>query len=346
MKTIAFYLPQFHEFEENNRFWGKGFTEWTCLNRTTQPLLDNHFIRRPHPDIGQYCLENREVRKWQAETAKRFGLYGFCYYHYWFNRLVLMDKPLRLMLHDGEPDLPFCFSWANEAWTRKMNGGSGEVLVPASYGLQDEWLDHFEYLLSFFRHRNYILVDNKPMLLIYRPSQIKNLEKRLEFWRRRSEKEGFSGLFLVATLGNFLNDNWGSIFSNFDAAVESFPNFFGNPDLVSQRLPNANLYEMDSVARYICNFPKLHPHRQIPGVLTGFDSYPRSPKICNTILGSTPEKFKQMLIRKINNSLDEFIFINAWNEWGEGATLEPDSLYGYSFLQSLKDGLSQSKIYI
>lgn len=337
MKVVAFYLPQFHEFEENNRFWGKGFTEWTCVNRTKDALCKEHIIKKPHPDIGYYSLEDYKIREWQAATAKYFGLHGFCYYHYWFNGLVLMDKTLQLMFLDGEPNIPFCFSWANESWTRRMNGGSGEVLVAAKDGGAKEWMAHLNYLLKFFRHQNYICVDNKPMFVIYRPSQIHNFEKRLEFWRRQIEKEGFSGLFLVATLGNFLNDNWNYILKNFDAAVESFPNFFGNPAVVSQRLPNANLYDMDSVIRYMCNFPKMHPQRQIPGLLTGFDSYPRSPKICNVIINSSPYKFKQALRKKIEMSADEFLFINAWNEWGEGATLEPDDVCGYGYLQSLKE---------
>lgn len=337
MKIIAFYLPQFHEFEENNRFWGKGFTEWTCINQIKDTLCEKHVIKKPHSDIGYYCLEDYNIRKWQATTAKNFGVHGFCYYHYWFNGLVLMDKTLQLMFVDEEPDIPFCFSWANESWTRRMNGGSGETLVAAEYGGQEEWMSHLQYLLKFFRHSNYICVDNKPMFLIYRPSQIKNFEKRLDFWRRQMEKEGFAGLFLVATLGNFLNDNWNYILKYFDAAVESFPNFFGNSSLISKKFSNANVYKMDSIIRYMCNFPKIHPYRQIPGLLTGFDSYPRSPKICNIIIDSCPHKFRQALRRKIEISNDEFLFINAWNEWGEGATLEPDLLYNYGYLESLKE---------
>lgn len=337
MKIIAFYLPQYHEFEENNKFWGKGFTEWTCINRIKNTLCSDHVIKKPHPDIGQYCLENYKIRCWQAKTAKEFGVYGFCYYHYWFNGLVLMDKPLQMIFLDGEPDIPFCFSWANESWTRRMNGGSGEILIEASYGGEKEWSSHLRYLLKFFHHRNYICVNNKPMLVIYRPSKICNFEKRLEFWRKEIQKEGFSDLFLVATLGNFLNDKWDYILKHFDAAVESFPNFFGNPTLVSDKMPNANLYKMNSITRYMCNFPKMHPRRQIPGLLTGFDSYPRSPKICNVIIDSSPYNFKQALRKKIEMSTDEFLFINAWNEWGEGATLEPDDVYGYGYLQSLKE---------
>lgn len=335
MKPIAFYLPQFHEFEVNNRCWGKGFTEWTCLNRVHTPLCDGHVIRRPHKDIGQYCLLDSGTRKRQGEMARDYGLFGFCYYHYWFHDKALMDAPLRLMLEDGHPDLPFCFSWANEPWTRKMNGGTGEVIVPQSYGDREEWQQHLDYLLSFFHHPNYICIDGKPLLVVYRASAIKQLTARLEFWRDAVRKEGFEGMFLVATLGNFLQDPWSRFIGSFDATVESFPNFFGNPRVVSHRIDNANFYEMDMVTQYMIDFPKVCPVRQIPGLLTGFDSFPRSPRVCNVVLRATPQRFRQALRRKMAVSSDEFIFINAWNEWGEGATLEPDEVYGYGFLESL-----------
>ena len=131
-KIIAMYLPQYHEFEENNRWWGKGFTEWTCVNRA-RSLSPNHRIKKPHSDIGYYSLLDCDFRRRQSEMAKSYGVYGFCYYHYWFGNKVLMDKTLKLMLEDGQPDIPFCLSWANEPWTRRMNGGDGELLQPTNY---------------------------------------------------------------------------------------------------------------------------------------------------------------------------------------------------------------------
>lgn len=327
------YLPQFHEFEENNRFWGKGFTEWTCVNRVSE-VCEGHYIRKPHKDIGYYCLKDASVRQKQGEMAKEYGVYGFCYYHYWFGGKVLMQLPLELMLQDGYPDLPFCFSWANEAWTRRMNGGDGEVLVPCNYGSIEEWEQHLQYLLKFFRHKNYILVDNKPMLVIYRPSIILNFRERFEYWRKRILDFGFDGMFLVMTLGNF-HDNFGVIGQEFDAAFESFPNFLGNPSVVDHKTAFANFYTMEKAYNFMMKYPKFHK-KQFPGLMVGFDSYPRSPRIANIFLGSTPELFYSALLKKRHISSGEFLFVNGWNEWGEGATLEPDVKYGYGFLESVK----------
>lgn len=333
MKVIAHYLPQFHEFEPNSTWWGKGFTEWTCVNRgySTHP---EHRIKKPHSDIGYYCLLDVEIRRLQAILAKRYSVYGFCYYHYWFGDCVLMDAPLKLMLQDGQPDLPFCFSWANEPWTRRMNGGDGELLQPANYGDDHEWVSHLEYLLPFFRHPNYICVQNKPMFVIYRVSQIPNARQRFAFWNEALKKEGFDGIFLVMTIGNF-QDDYRSMSSYVDAALDFHPNFLWHSDMILEARGNIAYYDMSTAYERILRRPVLHDVH-FRGTMVGFDSSPRSPKRSNVFINGSPALFGDHLMALMGQTKQEFVFVNAWNEWGEGAVLEPEEVDGYNYLEQIR----------
>lgn len=342
MNLIAFYLPQFHEFEENNAFWGEGFTEWTHL-RKAEPKFNNHRILKPHQDIGYYCLEDRQTRKNQAMFAKKYGIYGFCYYHYWFFDRPVMQKPLELMLNDGEPDLPFCLSWANESWRNSMNGGDSSIILQQNYGKIDEWEKHFQYLLNFFKHKNYIKIDGKPALVIYRVAEVENYVERFTYWKKRAENYGLGGIFFISTLGNFHNDPHHLIKDHVDATVEFFPNFLGNPNLIVEKVGNRMMYDPDKVKEYILLYPQYH-RRQIGGVLTGFDNSARNALRCNIILNTDTAWFKNLLIEKMKASSENYIFINAWNEWSEGAVLEPEEVNGYKYLKVVAD--VQRKLFI
>lgn len=333
-KLIAHYLPQYHEFEENNNWWGKGFTEWTCVNNSFSTNRQ-HIIKKPHQDIGYYCLEDINVRRNQAIMAKKYGIYGFCYYHYWFGGKVLMEKTLEMMLLDNEPDLPFCFSWANEQWTRRMNGGDGSILQAKNYGGKEEWEMHLQYLLKFFKHKNYICINNCPVLLIYRISDIPNYQLRFNYWKNEIKKYGFDGLFIVMTIGNFKQDNFTSMILDVDSAVDFFPNFLWNHDLVDHKSGTYTYFDMNKVYDYIKKKPFIHP-KQFASTMCGFDNFPRNVTHPNIFLNGTPTNFYQSLKDQVSRSKEDFIFINAWNEWGEGCALEPDTVYGYGYLESVK----------
>jgi len=253
---------------------------------------------------------------------------------------VLMQKPLEMMLKDNLPDHPFCFCWANEPWTRKMNGGGGEVLQPANYGGESEWLDHFNYLLRFFNHRNYILVDNKPLLVIYRVSQIPQYQERFEFWNREARKRGFDGVHVVMTIGNFHHDDYGPMLPHVDACVEFYPNWLGKQKMITQWKNNVAHYDMDQAYDHILKQEKMHK-TQYRGMMVGFDSWPRSGTKSNIFFNGSPEKYGVALRRQIERA-DEFVFINAWNEWGEGCALEPDDRHGYRYLEETKTSLAAS----
>jgi len=343
-KIIAWYLPQFHEFEENNNLWGKGFTEWVHLEKAISQY-PNHHIMKPHPDIGYYCLSDTRIRKLQGELAKKFGVYGFCYYHYWFYDRPLMQKPLELMLSDGYPNLPFCLSWANEAWRNSMNGGDSRILVPQIYGEEDQWLAHFDYLFRFFRNPNYIKIDGKPLFLIYKVSDIDCYIEMFDYWRKLAKKADLNGLFLVSTLGNFLNDYPTEIERYIDATVEFFPNFLGRDDLIFCHDGRKNFYNIDLAFETIANFPKYHK-RQFSGTMVNFDNSPRNCLRCNIFVGASPSKFYDSLYKKYRNATEEFIFVNAWNEWSESAVLEPESKYGYSYLNVIKRVVANNKIWL
>lgn len=332
-KLIALYLPQYHSFQENDHWWGEGFTEWTCVEQA-YPRSIEHRIKKPHPDIGRYSLLSRDVRLRQAQMARAFGVYGFCYYHYWFGDKVLMDAPLKLLLQDGQPDLPFCFSWANEPWTRRMNGGNGELLQPNNYGGPEEWERHLNYLIPFFQHPNYIKVQNKPLLVIYRVSQIPQYEERFAYWRRRLREHGFDDLFIVMTLGNF-SDDFSAMAPYVDATFDFYPNFLWQPDMILKVESNVAFYDMERVYRRIAEGTKQHSVHFF-GTMVGFDSSPRSPQRCNVFIRGTPALFRESLEMACSKSEHEFVFVNAWNEWGEGCALEPEEEDGYGYLEAVR----------
>ena len=168
MKIIPFYLPQFHNIPENDEWWGNGFTEWTNI-KSAKPLFEGHKQPKVPINGNYYDLLNDDVKIWQAELAKKYGIYGFCYYHYWFNGKMLLEKPMEQMLTNHNIDIPFCICWANAAWTKAWVGEEKKVLIPQTYGGRNEWEEHFFYFLPFFKDRRYIRENNKPVIIIYRP---------------------------------------------------------------------------------------------------------------------------------------------------------------------------------
>ena len=193
MRTIAFYLPQFHTIPENDAWWGKGFTEWVNVKKA-EPLFEGHNQPRVPQSENYYNLLDTDVMKWQVGLAKEFGVYGFCFYHYWFGGHLLLEKPIENYLHDKNLDLSFCICWANEDWTNAWVSQQKKVLIHQEYGSEKEWEQHFEYLLPFFSDERYIKNDGKPLLVIYRPEIIDCLNEMLDYWQKIAKKHGFPGI--------------------------------------------------------------------------------------------------------------------------------------------------------
>jgi len=351
-RVLAMYFPQYYPFPENDRFHGVGFTEWTIL----KPLKIEG-IRKPLPEskggLGYYDLRKKHVRKKQAELARETGINGFIYYHYWFSGSQapqghkVMYQTLEAMLLDGEPNLPFALSWANEPWTKKWTGvtDTGNILLSQEYGDESEWREHFYYLLQFFKHPNYIKVDGgKPMFIIYRIGHLaKHLRPMLNLWREMAAESGLPGIHIVNTIGNFrsIDMNTASLEKevSMDAAFHFWPQLFG-----SNYGPNVMQSERGSVSDV--EDLKASVPIQYWGSFTGFDRRPRD-STAHAFIRSVKE-FSQGLecsfLAMGDNVQREvernFYFVTAWNEWNEQATLEPDNINGHGYLRELLSQLS------
>ena len=190
IKPIAFYLPQYHSIPENDLAWGKGFTEWTNVKKA-KPLFPGHYQPRIPLDQNYYNLEDSTVMKQQSVIAKDHGIFGFCYYHYWFkNGKKLLEKPIENMLKDPDVDIPFCLCWANESWTKRWNGRDGEIIVEQDYGAIDDWKAHFNYLFEFISDSRYITLDGKPIIIIYKPDEIPCMNDMMECWQNLALENG------------------------------------------------------------------------------------------------------------------------------------------------------------
>lgn len=206
IKLIAIVFPQYHEFYENNLFWGKGFTEWTLLKKT-EKIVKDEYIKHPHKDIGYYNLKDYDHRKYMRVLADKYNIYGFCYYHYWFKNKKIMYEPLEHILKDGEPNKPFFFCWANEQWTKRWDGGNNDILIAQDYSDEIGNINHFTYLLDFFKHHNYIKKNNKPIFIFYRIEEkdVDDIKKIIILWNNLAQKNGFDGIHFMRYLGPFDN---------------------------------------------------------------------------------------------------------------------------------------------
>jgi len=335
-KVIAIYFPQYHAFPENDRFWGTGFTEWSLLKPCKQ-----QGIRKPLSEdqggLGYYDLTNVSTRRLQGDLAKRFGVHGFMFYHYWFsgegvqNNSVMWKVPY-LMLQDGEPNIPFFFSWANEPWTRRWNGQDGDILLAQDYGAEAEWQNHFEWLVPYFKNEKYMKVDGKPMFAVYRPGHLKHkLRPLLQLWSHLAESHGFGGMYFVSTVGGFYEE-----FVVDEAVFDASYHF----------LSTCLQCQQDTSAATAKDLPYVREHHQFWGAFTGFDNRVRGG---DASLPVPPPMFKQSLERSFNNMgaypkrrlPDNYFFVAAWNEWNEQNVLEPDDTYEFQYLEALQSALEK-----
>jgi hypothetical protein len=349
MKLIAYYLPQFHEIEENNKWWGKGFTEWTNV-KAAKKLYRNH--RQPNVPLNHnyYNLFDKETVQWQAELAKKYGVYGFCYYHYWFEGRMILEKPAENLLKWNDIDKKFCFCWANHSWKKTWNG-TNEVLINQTYGDITEWDKHINYLLEFFKDDRYIKVNNKPVFMIFSPDKIPQLDERINYYNKRCQENGFDGIYFIESL-NSVKYNPASERSDAIALREPMIGLSQRPNiekvfhiLKSQYRKNYLIrpmtYDYDRVAKYSLKFAsKIKLDKKVfLGCFTGWDSTPRHGRRGYIVTNGSPEKFKEYLgkLKSIADSNDQdFLFLNAWNEWAEGMYIEPDEKYLYSYLEAIK----------
>jgi len=390
-RFIAFYLPQYHRIPENDKWWGKGFTDWMNVKKA-KPLFKDHYQPRVPLNDNYYNLLNKKTLIWQADLAKKYGIYGFCFYHYWFTGKKLLEKPAELFLKSKDIDIPFCFSWANHHWNKGWDGQENEILIKQEYGDEKDWNKHFNYLLDFFKDKRYIKIDNRPIIVIYESYSIKNIDKWIGLWDKLAKKNGFDGIYFIE---NF-NGRQGKTFSNlskgvieFEPTHEIFLSSSNVKYLISQKSPlifritffikkivlkfipvhkipyfdriyslkryldkkiNSlflssnrieNKIDYDLVWKNIINRKRsIKGKKPYLGAFIDWDNTPRKKRLGLVFNGATPHKFREYLAIQLNKAKkynSEFIFINAWNEWAEGAYLEPDKKWGYGYLEAIRD---------
>ncbi len=368
LNVIAFYLPQYHSIPENDKAYGNGFTEWTNMKKA-KPLYEGHRQPRIPKDNNYYCLlDNGKTMEWQAKLAKDNGIFGFCYYHYYFsNGKKLLEKPLEEMLLNKKIDIPFCLCWANENWTKRWDGGNNEVIAKQDYDKIDEIKEHVKYLVKFFKDERYITLDGKPILLLYRPGIIPNMKNYIKEMRRCFSLYGYPEVNIIIQQPFYYLE--GKNLSLFDYYIQYEPSF-----TITRLRPKANflkkavkkvlklvhlqkIIDMVGNAKFkntdlqhrsydddwkaIINY-KNNDSRMIEG---GFVDWDNTPRVKTGIVydGANPQKFENyfsQLCEKVRNSnKQQIIFLTAWNEWCEGAYLEPDEDFGTKYLEAVKKNI-------
>lgn len=347
VRTIAFYLPQFHPIPENDLWWGQGFTEWTNVSKA-QPNFQGHYQPRLPADLGYYDLRLTEVMEKQADLARRYGLGGFCYYYYWFGGQRLLERPIEQMLQTQRPDFPFCLCWANENWTRRWDGQEHDVLMAQSHSDQDD-LAVIRDLMRFFRSPNYIRINGRPLILVYRVTLFPNFARTAALWRQVCLDEGIGEIY-IAQVESFELVTAGIHPSQMgcDAAVEFPPQGMAEPHEVTAPLLNPNFNGVvadyrDLAVRYATR--DLPAYNRFMGVMPGWDNTARRQNSSYSFEHASPGAFQAWLETAVSRTKQQYsggerlVFINAWNEWAEGAYLEPDRRFGHSFLQAHANAL-------
>lgn len=375
-RVIAFYLPQFHPTPENDLWWGKGFTEWTNVAKA-KPSFKGHVQPKIPTELGFYDLRLPEARQAQADLAKRFGVEGFCYWHYWFGKgKRLLDRPFREVLESGKPDFPFCLGWANHSWSNKTWQKNeafqkDTMFMEQTYGDIEDYTKHFYTVLKAFKDSRYITVDGKPLFFIFDPQSVPDLERFIELWRKLASENGLKGIHFVgkvASVGKFdqgvMHDYLSDAKKNYDASLSR-----GLDAVNSVNLRRAEMLAVGKYAKMLDRlinrvFPggkvEKYDYKKVidnlftdedrleniyPTIIPRWDKTPRVGKRAYVYTNSTPELFEQSVkqaveLIKAKKPEHRIIFLQAWNEWGEGNFMEPDLEFGRGYLEALYRALT------
>ncbi len=342
-RLIAFYLPQFHPIPENDLWWGEGFTEWTNVSKA-KPLFFDHYQPHLPTDLGYYDLRLAETRIEQAKLARKYGIHGFCYYHYWFHGKRLLDRPFNEIIASGEPDFPFCLCWANEPWSRRWDGRATDILQPQTYSDEDD-LAHIRWLLPALADTRAIRIDGKPLLLIYQGRDMPDPARTIETWRREVEHAGLGELYLMAVETGW-DAGWDATQVGFDAKVVFQPQFslLGTVPQIPTEHSRLRVFDYEKAWPILSNSEPA-PYPRYDCVFPSWDNSARKGEEGWVVHNSTPEAYENWLQLTIEKTVSErspserIVFINAWNEWAEGCHLEPDRRNGRAFLEATRSAL-------
>jgi glycosyltransferase involved in cell wall biosynthesis len=348
VRTIAFYLPQFHPIPENDAWWGKGFTEWTNVSKAV-PQYVGHYQPRLPDELGFYDLRVPEVQRRQIELAKHFGIHGFCFHYYWFTgRKRLLERPLNQFLDATDIDFPFCICWANENWTRRWDGMDQEILMEQKHAPEDA-LQFIEDLAPALADPRYIKVDGRPLIIVYRASLLPDAKRTVQVWREFCASRGLGDPYLVAAQSFGLKDPRPF---GFDAAVEFPPH-----NIASGEVTSAQSYLNDKFEGRVFSYEDIATrggdivwpeYTLFKTIMPAWDNEARKPGKGHSFAGSTPATYKRWFDaachatnKRYQRADERLVFVNAWNEWAEGAYLEPDRRFGYGYLQATREVLEQ-----
>jgi GT2 family glycosyltransferase len=344
IRSIAFYLPQYHPTPENDEWWGKGFTEWTNVTKA-QPNFAGHYQPHIPSELGFYDLRIPEVREQQASLAGEYGVSGFCYYYYWFNGKRLLSRPLDEILATGQPDFPFCLCWANENWTRTWDGQDSHVLIAQNHSLEDD-IAFIQSLFPALRDSRYIRIDGKPLILVYKVALLPDAARTVLAWRDQCRVAGIGEIYLACVHNSAnpaLNADPGMI--GFDAAIEFPPSGRGVINSPPRQLLNVKFrglcYDYIATMKKFMH-AKCPPYMFFRGVMPSWDNTARRQDSGHIFLGSSPQAYAQWLetaaewTARMHVGDERLLFINAWNEWAEGNHLEPDRKNGRAYLEATR----------
>lgn len=366
-KIISFYLPQYHQIPENDAWWGEGFTEWTNVKRT-MPVFNGQVQPNTPLNNNFYNLLDKPTVEWQTDLANRYGIYGFCYFHYYFKGKKLLEKPAENLLKWRDIKQNFCFMWANVSWKRtwkaakvptttwiasdgQSDTGNG-FLMEQTYGDQKDWIEHFNYLLAFFKDDRYIKKDNKPIFLIYHVDLIPEAQDMFSLWNDLAKENGFNGVHIVSTNKPAPTIPQVEAVAHYGPGLGLSKSLVPKLIMVYRRMVNkiAKLILKRKLLYDIWDYEfvwrmnnKLRPFGNIPNYAGGFVKYddtPRRGKDALYIKNASPSLFEKYLQKQIEISKalfkTDFLFLDAWNEWGEGNYLEPDVRNEYAYLEAVK----------
>jgi hypothetical protein len=367
VRVIAFYLPQFHPIPENDKWWGAGFTEWTNVARAV-PQFRGHIQPNIPADLGFYDLRVAETRSAQADMARKYGIEGFCYWHYWFGGERLLERPFNEVLESGEPNFPFCLGWANHTWSASLwkSGDEREIIKEQTYPGKDDYDRHFAFLLKAFSDPRYIRVGSKPVFVIYRPMEIPDCRAALDHWRELASKNGLSGLHIVGTF-DYHQRHWDARANGFDAisiwplgkVIDEVPPYLRGARL-ARRLYRRPLSPLRKAVEWlwpanqrvfdyekVCDLLTVEPTGDLPlyqMAIPNWDTTPRYNKKGIVFHNSSPQAFRRhlRLVMQQTRALpaeQRIVFAKSWNEWAEGNYLEPDLRFGVEYLEVLKEEL-------
>ncbi len=361
VRVLAIHLPQFHPIPENDRWWGKGFTEWTNVTKA-RPLFRGHYQPHLPADLGFCDLRLPETRAAQADLARAHGIHGFCYYHYWFNGQRLLERPFNEILESGKPTFPFCLCWANEHWTKAWDGDTQSIVMPQKYSLEDD-RKHVRWLLKTFHDPRYIRVNDRPIFLVYRIQEFPEPQRTAAVWREEARKSGLDDLYLVK-VECYDDPRKDPAEYGFDAALEFQPDgvalYQGAPSLrrskgwqLLQKWGLSNpvyaynyIYTYEDLMKRMLALPEP-AYRRLPCVTPHWDNSPRHKGDAFIFTDSTPALYKQWLSAAIRRAQaaptgERLVFINAWNEWAEGNHLEPDQRFGRGYLEATRQAVEEA----